>query len=61
MKNYSEKSRCSSTIDGRYYLHLYCLTYLCIITKDKFDAIWIEEAKVELQNKIEEGTDHEGR
>lgn len=29
---------------------------LCIITKDKFDAIWIEEAEVELHKRVEEGT-----
>ena len=27
---------------------------LCIITKDKFDAIWIEEAEVELYKRVEE-------
>ena len=29
---------------------------LCITTKDKFDAIWIEEAEVELHKRVEEGT-----
>jgi hypothetical protein len=29
---------------------------LCIITKDKFDAIWIEEAEMELLKRVEEGT-----
>lgn len=28
---------------------------LCIITKDKFDATWIDEAEVELKKRIEEG------
>jgi hypothetical protein len=29
---------------------------LCIITKDKFDAIWIDEAEVELKKRVEGGT-----
>ncbi len=29
---------------------------LCIITKDKFDAIWIDEAEVELKKRVEDGT-----
>ena len=29
---------------------------LCIITNDKFDAIWIEKAAVELHKRVEEGT-----
>jgi hypothetical protein len=29
---------------------------LCIITKDKFDAIWIEEAEMKLHKRVEEGT-----
>ena len=29
---------------------------LCIITKDKFDTIWIEEAEVELKKRVEDGT-----
>ena len=29
---------------------------LCIITMDKFDAIWIEETEVKLHKRVEEGT-----
>jgi len=29
---------------------------LCIITKDKFDAIRIDEVEVELKKRVEDGT-----
>jgi hypothetical protein len=29
---------------------------LCIITKDKFDLNWIEEAEVELKKQVDDGT-----
>jgi hypothetical protein len=29
---------------------------LCIITKDKFDSIWIEEVEAELKKRIDDGT-----
>jgi NACalpha-BTF3-like transcription factor len=29
---------------------------LCIITKDKFDSIWIEEVEVELKKLVDDGT-----
>jgi hypothetical protein len=29
---------------------------LCIITKDKFDSIWIEEVEVELMKRVDDGT-----
>jgi hypothetical protein len=29
---------------------------LCIITKDKFDSIWIEEAEAELKKWVDDGT-----
>jgi hypothetical protein len=56
MENYTR--RANVPLRSMTYIVSTCIILhnLCIITNDKIDAIWIEEAEVELHKWVEEGT-----
>ena len=56
MENYTKKTDVSLQSMTDIVSTCIVLHNLCIITKDKFDAIWLEEAEVELHKRVEEGT-----